>query len=213
MSKGFTLVELIIGITILALLSVGLLAALDPIEQVNRGRDSSLNEIAATVSNAMERFRAQNNALPGAASFAAENASYRLDTAAAANTVLTALVNSGELKTNFVTAAGANLASILVVRGPNIGGQWGNTFVCFKPQSKNFKSKAGLYYHLDAFGGNGIRTAFVGGVAGTGDVVQAAAPLAFTPGPGPATVCQTAMAAGANMNTANREYCAVCFVQ
>jgi prepilin-type N-terminal cleavage/methylation domain-containing protein len=56
--KGFTLIELIIVIAILGILAAGLIAALDPVEQINRGRDSSNRTKANEINRALQRYYA-----------------------------------------------------------------------------------------------------------------------------------------------------------
>lgn len=62
MRKAFTLVELLIVITLIAILSVAVLATLNPIEQTNKARDSQFKNDAAEVLSAHERYFASQNA-------------------------------------------------------------------------------------------------------------------------------------------------------
>lgn len=64
MKKAFTLVELLIVIALIAILSVAVLATINPIEQTNKARDASMKNDAAEVLNAYERYYASQNAYP-----------------------------------------------------------------------------------------------------------------------------------------------------
>ncbi len=64
MKKAFTLVELLIVITLIAILSVAVLATLNPIEQTNKARDANFKNDAAEVLSAYERYFASQNAYP-----------------------------------------------------------------------------------------------------------------------------------------------------
>ena len=50
--KGFTLVELLIVIALIGILSVAMLATINPIEQANKARDAKVQNDAAEVMNA-----------------------------------------------------------------------------------------------------------------------------------------------------------------
>ena len=62
--KGFTLVELLIVIALIAILSVAVLATINPIEQSNKARDAKFKNDAAEVMNSYERFYASQNKYP-----------------------------------------------------------------------------------------------------------------------------------------------------
>lgn len=62
--KGFTLVELLIVIALIAILSVAVLATINPIEQANKANDSTVQNDAAEVMNAYERYYASQQAYP-----------------------------------------------------------------------------------------------------------------------------------------------------
>ena len=55
-SRGFTLVELLIVITIIGILAVAVLAAINPIEQINKSRDASAKAAASELVNAYDRW-------------------------------------------------------------------------------------------------------------------------------------------------------------
>jgi len=61
---GFTLVELLIVIALIAVLSVAVLATINPIEQTNKARDAKFKNDAAEVLGALERYYASQNAYP-----------------------------------------------------------------------------------------------------------------------------------------------------
>jgi prepilin-type N-terminal cleavage/methylation domain-containing protein len=63
-SEGFTLVELLIVIALIAILSVAVLATINPIEQTNKARDAKFKNNAAEVLGAYERYYASQNAYP-----------------------------------------------------------------------------------------------------------------------------------------------------
>jgi len=62
--RGFTLVELLIVIALIAILSVAVLATINPIEQSNKARDAAMQNDAAEVLNAYERMYANSQQYP-----------------------------------------------------------------------------------------------------------------------------------------------------
>lgn len=54
--KGFTLIELLITIAVIGILAVAVLSAINPIEQVNKGKDTAKKSDAAEFLNAVERY-------------------------------------------------------------------------------------------------------------------------------------------------------------
>lgn len=62
--QGFTLVELLIVIALIAILSVAVLATINPIEQTNKARDAKFKNDAAEVLSAYERYFASQNNYP-----------------------------------------------------------------------------------------------------------------------------------------------------
>ena len=62
--KAFTLVELLIVIALIAILSVAVLSTINPIEQSNKARDSRVQNDAAEVLNAYERYYSTKQKYP-----------------------------------------------------------------------------------------------------------------------------------------------------
>lgn len=135
-SFGFTLIELLIVIALLGALAVGLLATIDPFEQLKKGRDTSLRNTVAEFYNANLRYYSTKGQFPWGTD-ATEGFSYPSFT-----TTITELITVGELKNRFQELAGTgNLAKIYVnsTSGEHISS-------CFKPESKAFQEDLNTIY-------------------------------------------------------------------
>lgn len=145
MKKGFTLIELLIVIALLGSLAVGLLATIDPFEQLKKGRDSSIRNTTAEFYNANLRYYATKGVFPwgtGTTFTAKQTHTMGSD--------ITELINVGELKNKFVELAQTgNLAKIYVTStGPE------QIAVCFRPESKSFQEDP-----VNIFGSDGQASA------------------------------------------------------
>jgi prepilin-type N-terminal cleavage/methylation domain-containing protein len=142
---GFTLIELLIVIALLGALAVGLLATIDPFEQLKKGRDTSQRNTVSEFYNANLRYYATKAAFPwGEAGVTG--------TISALSGHVSTLVAAGELKDKFMELAGqGNLAKIYVTSTDAT-----HVNVCFIPESKSFQSDPNTIYLTD--GSNGPST-------------------------------------------------------
>lgn len=131
---GFTLIELLIVIAILGVLAVGLLATIDPFEQLKKGRDTSTRNMVEEFYNAGLRYYAIKDSFPwGSASQAAVS----LDDAVMSSYV-SRIYEAGELKEAFLEASGLEEVLATSVACPTGGCE--DLTVCFQPQSKAFRN-------------------------------------------------------------------------
>jgi prepilin-type N-terminal cleavage/methylation domain-containing protein len=156
MIRGFTLIELLIVIALLGALVIGLLTALDPIEQIRRGRDTGLRNTSSEFFNALNRYYTSRYQFPWGGTTLTSNAS-------AMGTDITALINTGELKSNFYTrAGGANLVQILVTATAG-----SDLSICYRPQSKAMQLDPATIYGSSGVTASNCKS--LGGTAGTAD--------------------------------------------
>lgn len=136
-TKGFTLIELLIVIALIGALALGLLATIDPFEQLKKGRDSSTRNTVTEFYNANLRYYGTKGEFPWGTANGGFTSS--LNGFAAP---LGALISAGELKTNFERVAGpVRLAKVSVLAsGQDV------LRVCFRPESKNFRRDSNTIY-------------------------------------------------------------------
>lgn len=135
--RGFTLIELLIVIALLGALAVGLLAALDPFEQLKKGTDTGVRNTVSEVHGAVIRYYAIKNYMPwctDATTCPSEPSTTNLSTAPM-TTSITNIVAAGELKMDFTTLAGTGTLGKIYVTGSNTTA---TVAVCFKPTAKSF---------------------------------------------------------------------------
>lgn len=160
-AAGFTMIELLIVITILGILAVAVLSAINPIEQINRGRDTSSQSDAEQMINAVERYNALQGFYPWVTS---QNSSFELPAGGASLLQITSLWNdagaptacgvleklgssttvgcigTNELKSSFTNRITQDSSRDVFIY--NKGGTGDSTYVCFLPQSSAFKQQA-----------------------------------------------------------------------
>jgi len=142
-SRGFTMIELLIVIGVLGILATGLLAAVDPFEQLKKARDTNNRQAAVSLQTAFIRYYATHGQLPWdlatlpdpdclPALFGTSRATGSLVNIAGMKDCVTLLENDGELKSGFVTALGAVVAGSMRVNSPTVG----SATICFPVASK-----------------------------------------------------------------------------
>ncbi len=148
--RGFTLIELLIVIALLGALAIGLLATIDPFEQLKKGRDTSTRNTALEFYNAELRYNATRGTFTWATD--ATIASDALNSSDMTGTSIPSLINAGELKEGFVTLAGTGNLALIYVTSKDVS----HIAVCFQPQSKSFAVDPAALY--DVTGGTSTTT-------------------------------------------------------
>ena len=169
-SGGFTMIELLIVISILGILAVMVLAAINPLEQINRGRDTAKRGDAEQLLGAFERYNAFNGYFPWQGDetdttstdidlqMTLVNTSWlanadgagvecpvleRLSTA-----VLAGCVGTDELKASYIDRVDEDGGTTSIDNEPRglyvyyEGNAGDNAYVCFSPQSAAFRNEA-----------------------------------------------------------------------
>jgi len=148
--QGFTLIELLIVITLLGILAVAVLSAINPIEQIDRSRDTASRSDAEQLLNAVDRYYATKGYFPWVASGQSDNNALDWVEVAAADQTFgddkeAMLINlsaggTAEIKESYVTRITSGRARLLSMY--NGGEQGQSTYVCFNPRSASFREDA-----------------------------------------------------------------------
>lgn len=162
---GFTMIELLIVIAILGILAVAVLSAINPVEQINRGRDTGSRSDAEQLLSAIDRYNAfagyypwQNGASDPTVAvpwtdWTDVDDFLNNDDSCAVSELLSAgdggsCIGSNELKVTFFTRIfGGGYNYLKIYHGT---GASDSTYVCFEPKSDAFKSEAAARVTLPA---------------------------------------------------------------
>lgn len=153
---GFTLIEVLIVMTLLAALALVVIAAINPVEQANRARDARFNGDSGQLLSAIERYYSTRSEFPwvtyGASSsndvsFGFVTAGYAaIGVCGASCNVDGALITGDELKQEFRNrdfirdyASTDNTKTIMVGKAV---GQSASVYVCYVPLSKATRQKS-----------------------------------------------------------------------
>lgn len=163
-SSGFTLIELLVVIGILGILATALVATIDPFEQLKKAQDSNVKNTAVEYVDANIRYYTTHNSLPwgntdafgalcGQAVAGGQGATVVPTSTITLNTLasncIAELINDGELKTAFTSAAGV-LSSIIITGGTN------SVTACFAPQSRAQRADINTKYKWSGSTVNGF---------------------------------------------------------
>lgn len=150
-TKAFTMIELLIVISVLGILAVGLLAAVDPFEQLKKARDTNTRQSVLALQTALTRYYATHNGLPwdnqsNPTCYANYGGAGTRPSAIAISTAemgpcVTSVEGDGELKPGFVAALGAN-ATRMFISSSTVS----SISVCFAPESKSVFAEENTKY-------------------------------------------------------------------
>lgn len=180
-AKGFTLIELLIVIALIGILAVALLSAINPLEQLRKGRDSARKADASELLNAIERFYASYQCYPwsfnGATSTCSVSSTQfngdggpRVPSWGGPGGIdsVSPLFDSGELKVAFEdrmlnSSSPSNNKLFLVERGWETD-MVGQVSVCFEPESSTARRGGlGRITTIDGSSGNCTGVNYQGG--------------------------------------------------
>lgn len=148
---GFTMIELLIVIAVMGILAVAVLAAINPLELINRGKDAGFKQDVGNLTDAVDRFYAGRQYYPWQGSATTGTTGFiwtKLATAATSdggsgNTgPIAALVTGQEIKTTFrdKIIGAASAQQIYLYRNSTDTGN--STYACFLPLSKATMAEA-----------------------------------------------------------------------
>lgn len=147
--KGFTLVELLIVIAILGLIATGIIIAIDPVEQINRGSDAAKRQLGTSMVSAIQRWYTTKQYSVDCTTSACSAQTMTINTAYLANstqmaTINTALNGAGESTSSNNFTTHPQSGNVYVTFKTPTGGTAADSAptVCWRPSSKAEKSKA-----------------------------------------------------------------------
>jgi prepilin-type N-terminal cleavage/methylation domain-containing protein len=156
---GFTMIELLIVIAVLGILAVAVLSAINPIEQINRGKDTGSRSDAEQLLSSIDRFYAGKGFYPwmigadsdneeitnnvgGGVAVLTEITALDQEIGDDATPFLTNLSSGGaaEIKESFVTRVIDDTYNTLSIYNNGVSGS--STYICFTPKSSSFREEA-----------------------------------------------------------------------
>ncbi len=145
-TAGFTMIELLVVIAVIGVLAVAVLSSINPIEQINKGRDTRTRSDAAQLINAVDRYYAIHEIYPWnvttasytSASVDLPDEEYNFGGSADDWDWIDLLVSTGEVKEGFTNRL-KNDDNIVAFKE---GTTNATMYACFIPTSLAFKQEA-----------------------------------------------------------------------
>lgn len=160
-AAGFTMIELLVVIAVIGVLAVAVLSSIDPIEQINKGRDTRKRSNAAQLINAVDRYYAIAEIYPwndatynGQAADSQPNIAFPDGTVCTADANgfcviggptyatqawLSALSETSEVKASFVNQLEDDAVTNSLYLFKDLDE---DLYICFEPASKQFQNEA-----------------------------------------------------------------------
>lgn len=135
---AFTMIELLVVIAVIGVLAVAVLSSLNPIEQINKGRDTRKESDAAQLISAVDRYYALQELYPWNVTGATNPEDLFERGTGDDFTWADELVTAEEVKDGYVNRIQSE-DSMFVFKD---AGANENSFVCFVPSSQAFKTRA-----------------------------------------------------------------------
>lgn len=152
-NSGFTMIELLVVIAVIGILAVAVLSSINPIEQINKGRDTSKRSDIEQLLNAADRYYAIQTFYPWnrttgtyTATVVLPDALFQFNPNGGNWNFLDDLVTTAETKQGFVNRV--KNESVIYLYKP--AGTNTTLYGCFVPTSYAFKLEAALACQNDA---------------------------------------------------------------
>lgn len=155
-SAGFTMIELLVVIAVIGVLAVAVLSSINPIEQINKGRDTRTRSDAAQLISAVDRYFATQETYPWNVSNANATPAYVtgdpdytsefiFDEIGVIGTAATwswidILADRAEIKEAFVSRLKSDADVEYLIWKPS--GANATMYICYYPSSFEFQSNA-----------------------------------------------------------------------
>jgi len=170
---GFTIMELLIVIGVLGILAVGLLAAIDPFEQLKKARDTNMRNASTELLQSLQRFYTTHGSFPWDMEMYEDicgtgptqpmeglgditTAAMSIQNPDVSTCLVQSLSNDGELKETFMGGVGGT--DIYIGADPE---DKSDLVVCFAPTSKSFMDDPVTKYLINMIALDGSRFSIV----------------------------------------------------
>lgn len=138
--RGFTMIELLVVIAVIGVLAVAVLSSINPIEQINKGRDTRLRSDSEQLINAADRYFAIHEEYPWdteSGTTTPEDA-YTHNNGAGEWGWLQLLVDTAEVKAGFTN----RVENDDIIRVFKAADENATMYACYLPSSQAFKLEA-----------------------------------------------------------------------
>jgi len=147
--RGFTMIELLVVIAVIGVLAVAVLSSINPIEQVNKGRDTRTRSDAAQLLNAVDRYFAIQEIYPWnnpgylaeAATLPSLGVNFNEATVGDEAGWIQLLADTAEVKQQYIERL-AQDDQIYIYKPEDVANVPATVYACFSPRSRQFHEEA-----------------------------------------------------------------------